>query len=83
MHEQVGHLLGGNMQNGKDKLPDLPPSDDKFFDHGVKYRTEMNEREKCDHYFKYVEGQQIMCVNCPIGYFLNGDQKVVDGKLLV
>ena len=71
------------MQNGESaKLPDLPKSSDKFWDKAKKYQATLIKKPKCQHYFEYGVGREIVCKNCNIGYYLSGNERVIDGKLV-
>lgn len=68
-------------QRSKSNLPDLPESNDKWWSKAIKYRIELKKKEKCDHYFEYRNGREIICKSCNIGYFLTGKEMVKDGKV--
>lgn len=65
------------------KLSDLPPSKSDWWLDAVKLKTELVKKEKCEHYFVYKSATEVVCENCPIGYYLTGSERIVDGKLIV
>lgn len=71
------------MQKGNIKLPDLPPSNYKWWREAIKYRTEFMEKSKCEHYFIYKRARETVCKNCNIGYYLMGKEKIVNGQLVI
>ena len=72
------------MQNGeKGRLPDLPSSNNKFWQGARTFKKEMGEIKPCDHYFEYRGAREITCKKCNIGYYLLGNERVVDGKLVI
>ncbi len=72
-------------KNGESKkLPPLPPSNHKWWGEARKYRTELKEPEKCNHYFIYKKnGREIGCKHCSIGYFSSSEIRIKKGKLVV
>lgn len=76
---------GRGVQNeeGKSKLPDLPPSDDKFWKGARKYQTKLVKRPACEHYFEYREALKIECKKCHIGFFLSGKERLINGQIVI
>ena len=70
------------MQNGNIKLPDLPPSNHKWWSKAIKYRTEFVNKPKCEHYFEHKSAREVVCKNCNIGYYLS-NEKVINGQFVI
>ncbi len=64
-------------------LPDLPASDDKFWEHAKKIKMNKSKAKKCSHEFKRMSGSEICCILCNIGFIANGYLKIKNGKLVV
>lgn len=65
------------------KLSDLPPSNHPWWSKAVKFKSKLVKKEKCQHYFEYKKAREIACRNCNIGYYLSGNEKVVNGQLVI
>ena len=74
------------MQNGEsNRLPDLPPSSNKFWDGAKKFSSDLTTKKPdCEHYFIYRgNGREIACRKCSIGYYLSAGAFLKDGQIVV
>jgi len=65
----------------KEKLPELPASDHKFWQFADKIRIKPVEKPKCNHFFIYKKANVVECKNCHAGYFIGPGWKVDKGHL--
>ena len=72
-----------NVQNGRSaRLPDLPKSNDKFWQGAKKYRVDLSKpKPKCEHYFEYKGANEVVCKNCNIGFYFTGKEYLKNGKI--
>ena len=59
----------------REKLSELPASEDKFWEHSDVNKIDMTKRglEKCDHYFIHRTAREVECKKCHIGFVLGVD----------
>ena len=68
--------------NGKAKLPDLPPSSDRNFWGGEVEIIEWHEKARCAHGGNLTErNKTAYCINCGAGWNLDGRDRILDGHL--
>ena len=70
--------------SGNEKLPNLPPSEDKDFWLEAEIHTGLLPEEVNkggEHYFVRTTGRQAQCNHCGWGFELDPGDKVVDGHL--
>lgn len=70
-------------KNGKNKLPDLPPTKDKDFWQGETEIIELHAKARCLHGGNLTErpNHEAFCINCGAGWLLDGHDRVLDGHL--
>jgi len=66
----------------KQKLDDLPPSDDKFWE-GAEIHMGLVAKDNPNeiHYFVRRSGRQAQCKNCDWGFELDPGDQIIDGHL--
>lgn len=63
-------------------LGTLPPSGDEFWQYSKKFNHDMNKIEqKCNHFFKRMNGREVECVKCHIGFVLGVGWLLKDGHI--
>ena len=67
-------------QRSKNNLPDLPPSNSKFWEGAEKHQIQLMKKEH-KHFFKLIE-REIIC-ECGAGYPFTGRELVRDGNIIV
>lgn len=63
------------------KLPPLPGKDDEYWEHADVKLHEIKDGKPCKHYFIHRTGQEVMCRDCNLGYWLSAGWRVEDGVL--
>jgi hypothetical protein len=66
------------------KLPDLPPSNDPFWDNAVKIKREYTNTPNCEHSFEYIKskvGREVKCKICNIGFIFGGSEYLEKGHI--
>lgn len=63
-----------------DKLPELPPSDNVFWEHSERNVKVMEDRRRHEHVFKQIKSREIKC-SCGMGLFIGVGDIIKEGHL--
>lgn len=64
-------------------LENLPSNSDVDFWKGAEMEVSKGTGKKCEHKFVHKTAQEVECVECGIGFYLNPESYIEDGKLFV
>ena len=68
----------------KNNLPDLPPSNDKFWSKARKYGVDLTKKKPiCEHYFEYKMGREVVCKKCNNGFYFTGKEYLENGMIKI
>ncbi|MBM4401859.1 MAG: hypothetical protein FJ044_01280 [Candidatus Cloacimonetes bacterium] len=59
------------MKSKREKLPNLPPSEDKYWNLADKEKIELDKKPECSHFFEHKTAREVECRNCHIGFYLD------------